>query len=326
MGTMLMQTKTATEMGERLAFELYLRTGMRVPPEIMQTFAEYKFNPYHDPDDGRFTFKPGGGTLAPKANSGSPRLGPVDDFMLWMRGETAPKKQPAPAPSPGPTPTPARPARRANPGALSAKHESSRGGNPGEVSSGIGDAGGISYGKYQLSSSKGTALKFVESPEAARWSRDFKDLVPGTQKFSEKWREVAARERDLFGAAQDSYIGRTHYDAAVGGVLRSKGLNLDASSEAVRQVTWSVAVQHGGAVTILRDAIDQTDFRLKRSEAGYQAALINAIYDRRTRWVVALRDKATKEGRRADASTFTNILTNRFPAERADALRILTAK
>ena len=41
---------------ERLAFEIYLRTGRRIRPEP----AERKFNPYHDPRNGQFTFAPGG--------------------------------------------------------------------------------------------------------------------------------------------------------------------------------------------------------------------------------------------------------------------------
>lgn len=41
------------------AFAQYLRTG-RV---VVQQRVELKFNPYHDPRDGRFTFVPGGGTL-----------------------------------------------------------------------------------------------------------------------------------------------------------------------------------------------------------------------------------------------------------------------
>jgi hypothetical protein len=43
-------------------FAQYLRTGrvtIRQPLEV-------KFNPYHDADDGRFTFRPGGGTLIPR--------------------------------------------------------------------------------------------------------------------------------------------------------------------------------------------------------------------------------------------------------------------
>lgn len=41
------------------AFEHYLRTGRRLTA-AEQLADERKFNPYHDPDDGRFTFAPGG--------------------------------------------------------------------------------------------------------------------------------------------------------------------------------------------------------------------------------------------------------------------------
>ena len=49
----------------RIAYNHYLRTG-RVPLEIKSALGEdisggywIKFNPYHDPDNGRFTFAPG---------------------------------------------------------------------------------------------------------------------------------------------------------------------------------------------------------------------------------------------------------------------------
>jgi hypothetical protein len=48
----------------RLAFVCYLRTGIRLPDSAFEPVAaalEAKFNPYHDPENGRFTFGPGGG-------------------------------------------------------------------------------------------------------------------------------------------------------------------------------------------------------------------------------------------------------------------------
>ena len=42
---------------ERLAFEVYLRTGRRL---VIRESSERKFNPYHDPRNGQFTFAPGG--------------------------------------------------------------------------------------------------------------------------------------------------------------------------------------------------------------------------------------------------------------------------
>lgn len=44
---------------ERQAFTFWLRTG-RLPPPRAADGRELKFNPYHDPDNGRFTFAPGG--------------------------------------------------------------------------------------------------------------------------------------------------------------------------------------------------------------------------------------------------------------------------
>lgn len=42
---------------ERLEFEIFLRTGRR---SVRSEKSERKFNPYHDPRNGQFTFAPGG--------------------------------------------------------------------------------------------------------------------------------------------------------------------------------------------------------------------------------------------------------------------------
>ena len=41
-------------MRRQSAFEFWMRTGLQPEPEI--DLFEAKFNPWHDPDDGRFTF------------------------------------------------------------------------------------------------------------------------------------------------------------------------------------------------------------------------------------------------------------------------------
>jgi hypothetical protein len=67
---------------ERLAFEHYLRTGQRIEPNAV----ERKFNPYHDPRNGRFTFAPGGPRSIANAVF-------VDHRGLWRpRNETPPPK------------------------------------------------------------------------------------------------------------------------------------------------------------------------------------------------------------------------------------------
>ena len=65
---------------ERLAFEFYLRTGRRL---VGAAPAERKFNPYHDPRNGQFTFAPGG-----------PRS-VADTVFSDRRGLWKPHRQPA---------------------------------------------------------------------------------------------------------------------------------------------------------------------------------------------------------------------------------------
>lgn len=60
---------TETRSARRRAFETYLRTGRRVDDTL-----ETKFNPWHDPADGRFTFGPGVG------GSGSAHMAPRPDI------------------------------------------------------------------------------------------------------------------------------------------------------------------------------------------------------------------------------------------------------
>jgi len=52
----------AAQSPNRRAFSHYLRTGQRLPEEYFETgkALEAKFNPYHDPRNGQFTFAPGG--------------------------------------------------------------------------------------------------------------------------------------------------------------------------------------------------------------------------------------------------------------------------
>lgn len=56
----------------RKAFSHYLRTGQRLPEEafVEELDVELKFNPYHDPRNGQFTFVPGGVRAGPSHTPG----------------------------------------------------------------------------------------------------------------------------------------------------------------------------------------------------------------------------------------------------------------
>ena len=166
-------------------------------------------------------------------------------------------------------------------GALSAKYETSRPVTPGAVSAGIGDGGGVSYGTYQLATKTGTLGEFLVSPEARKYAPELQGLKPATPDFAAKWREIASREPGAFQNAQGTFVARTHYDRPVGRIKAETGFDVDRASDAVTQVVYSTNVQHGpsrGGGMIIK-AIKLADQRRKRSDPGYDAALINHIYD-----------------------------------------------
>lgn len=298
-------------------FDEFLRRGGETP-QFEAPPTERKFNPNHDPDDGRFTFATGHGTLAPRAGS-------ADSAGMMNRVRI-------PQTSPGRPPIERRPAaatpKTADLGALSARYESSSRSNPGLVSTGKGDEGGPSYGTHQLASRTGSVAAFLASPEGQHWSREFTGLAPGSSAFSKKWRTVAARDPRAFDEAQNLYVGRTHYDGAARLIVKRTHLDIGGRSEAVGQVTYSTAIQHGpsGGAAIVTKAILQTDSQYARTDPRYESRLINEIYDIRTAFWIAKREAQLNLKQKERANTSNNVATIRLPEERSIALRLLRGK
>lgn len=130
------------------------------------------------------------------------------------------------------------------------------------VSRGIGDAGGASYGTYQLSSRTGTLNEFLKD---SGYASKFEGLKPGTKAFNNKWKEVAANDQS-FGKAQHDFIKRTHYDPAMQR-LQEAGIDLSSRGPAVKDAIWSTSVQYGagtarrkaGAVGMVKEALKGAD-------------------------------------------------------------------
>jgi hypothetical protein len=204
-------------------------------------------------------------------------------------------------------------------GSLSETYES--GGNgPGTVSSGHGDPGGVSYGTYQLSSNAGTLSAFMKS-EGKPWATEFGTAKGGSAEFSAIWKVIAARDKVAFGAAQHDFIERTHYRVAVQAVKDRKGIDLDTRHDAVRDAVWSVAVQHGGAAMILNDSVDATDIKLARDHTGYDRKLVEAIYKRRTDYVLSVASNPKLPANQKQQ--LISITKNRYPSELKAALAML---
>lgn len=176
---------------------------------------------------------------------------------------------------------------------------------------------------YQLASRAGTCAAFIAA-EGMPWRERFGGHAPGSAPFSAVWKAIAAENPQGFRHAQHAFIERTHYRPAVRAVLGRTGLDLDSRGPAVRDATWSCAVQHGGAAKILSDAVDRTDSRADRGDTGYDRELVEAIYDRRTEYVLRVaRNSKLAAGTRRQ---LVSITANRYPEERARAIAMLEAR
>jgi hypothetical protein len=170
-------------------------------------------------------------------------------------------------------------------GKLSEKYETPYPGpkGAGVISSGKGDAGGVSYGSYQIASKTGTAAAFVKwlqthDPGMHGMLQPFE---PGTVEFNLVWMELAATHMVRFFEAQHLFIAATHYIPARKGVETELKLSLAGRSLALKDALWSCAVQHGPRAAynkVWRAALD----RLGPSTHD-DASILEAVYAERGR-------------------------------------------
>jgi hypothetical protein len=197
-------------------------------------------------------------------------------------------------------------------GNLSKKYETS-GRGPGTVSTGKGDPGGVSYGSYQLASKTGTLKKFLAN-EGSPWANNFAGLDPTLPngEFAKNWKEIALRSPNEFEQAQHAFIQRTHYQPVIDDVKKKTGLDISGRSPALKDAVWSTAVQHGAAKSIIGTAVESV--KVSADSPSYDEALINAIYDQRTKYVGGLPkpDNLMKKS-----------IYKRYASERKDALAMM---
>lgn len=200
-------------------------------------------------------------------------------------------------------------------GELSARYETGRRG-AGTVSTGRGDRGGASYGLYQLASRFDQPRRFLDS-EGLPWAARFAGLEQGSAAFTAAWKACADEDRAGFAAAQHAYIERTHYHPQCRRIRGATGLDPQFRSAALRDVIWSVAVQHGPASPLISRCISA--LAADPASPDYDRRLIEAIYAERGR-----RDSHGRLVHFARSSPAVQEgVAARFRAECADALAML---
>ena len=174
-------------------------------------------------------------------------------------------------------------------GDLSARFESGR---ANAQAIGYSVTGGTSYGTYQIASRPGTLSSFFKHLEAKapEWANRLKNAGKADTggirgNLPDTWRAIAEEDPGRFAAIQHDFINKTHYQPALLQIYQQAGVNLSEFSQAVREVLWSAAVQHGptGAATMFCQALAELKGRHLTSAAGrdYEKALIEAVYKER---------------------------------------------
>jgi hypothetical protein len=205
-------------------------------------------------------------------------------------------------------------------GSLSEHYETGGRGST-TVSGGVGDAGGVSYGSYQMTSAGGgTVTMFVREPSFP-WRADFAALTAGTPAFTAKWIELAQAAPSAFKNAENEFIKRTHFDPLCAKIRAEEALDIPTHSPVMQDVIWSTAVQHGGATSIVHLAFTplRAAGRFNPQDPSFEHDAIAAIYGER--------------GRKDDTGVLVHFARNspavqagvarRFESELAEALRRL---
>jgi LysM repeat protein len=222
--------------------------------------------------------------------------------------QISPVQPPAPAPAPQPAAPPKpQPAAGHVLGKLSERFETG-GKGPGVVSTGAGDAGGRSYGSYQMTSKPGGGrVKQFVSQTDFRFRDRFVGLVPGTDAFTAAWKTLARERPDEFHAEQHEFIKRTHFDPLAKKIRTESGLDVPTRSHALQDVIWSTAVQHGPGSGIPVRAIGT--LTVQPGDPAFDRQLIKAIYAER--------------GRRKPDGTLAHFSRNSLEVQRGVARRFV---
>lgn len=168
-------------------------------------------------------------------------------------------------------------------GDLSKKYESN--GDPGCISSGLGDAGGKSYGMYQMSSRCEVVSDYVQwlYNNSYWFAENLAEHPVGSLAFDEAWRWLAdsANAAD-FAKSQHDYIRDKYYKPAIS-ALKVAMYDVEGKHNKVMQdVVWSRAVQYGvgNIVEMFTAACNKLGYaNLSYVDAkDYDKAMIKAIY------------------------------------------------
>ena len=205
-------------------------------------------------------------------------------------------------------------------GSLSQEFESNQ--NPGAI--GYDNAGGYSYGLYQIATIPGTMkdyliylensdyLKYRKYAEVLNKAGGYEAALHKTKNFENAWKQLAKESE--FASSQSEFIGKNRYERILNRIQDIKGLNLEQRHPVISDVIRSMAVQHGQAQIPIHRALGKNSDISTWSDTE----IINALYNARTDYMAQIKYESP-----SDRQKQLNIINYRYPKERQKALDAL---
>ncbi len=209
-------------------------------------------------------------------------------------------------------------------GTLSAEFESR--GNPEAI--GKDNAGGYSYGKYQIASSVDTMKQYIKylqkNPQYTSFAKKLNDAggsngaKDGTTSFVNTW--IRLSKNQDFNKSQFQFIIETHLTPLLNSIKEKKILDIENRHPVIKDILYSMSVQHQGAAKIVNRALSTLKQKYKNID---DITMVKELYNQRIQYVKSLPESQRKGDRKITKREKENILKNRYPAEMQKALNFL---
>ena len=213
-------------------------------------------------------------------------------------------------------------------GTLSGFYEANH--NPAAI--GTDNAGGPSYGMYQIATTPGTMNNYINYLSQHPEYKDFADnlnIAGGnlaarqkTQTFVDTWRELS--KNDNFNASQYNFIVDTHLNPLINSIKEKGILNLDKRHPVVKDALYSMSVQHKGASKIVNNALQKIKEIYGNDPINVNdEMMLRNLYNSRKNYVLSLPESQYPGDNKITRQEKMNIINKRYPAELQNALNYL---
>ena len=197
---------------------------------------------------------------------------------------------------------------------------------------GTDNAGGTSYGAYQISTNTGTMQKYLDFLQQNPTYQNFAQILNNaggandaklkTQSFVNAWTKLS--KDDDFKEAQYNFIVDTHLKPLINVIKEPDILRLNERHPVVKDALYSMSVQHRKAAKIVNDTLDE----LKREYGNNlnqisDDVILRKLYQNRINYVQNLPESQTPGDKRITKQEKMNIINNRYPYELRKALEQL---